>query len=111
MVERAPKTPAPDFLGISEFQGTGGGVARIGERLLFLLCTLAVEFVEGFVRHQHLAPNFEFRRIVALESCGEVGNHTGVAGDIVSLDPVPAGEGLHKDSVPVAQANCSAVEL
>ena len=111
VIEGADQAAVRHFFGVGELERAGGGVARVGERRLFLRLALAVEGVEGGVGHQDLAADLEFLRIIALQLLRNAGDAADIVRDVVSLHAVAAGEGLDQLSVAVGQADGGAVEL
>jgi hypothetical protein len=106
--------PRGGDLRIELAHAAGGGVARIGERLLALGDQLLVELVEGVGEHDDLAANREERRHRAL-AVAQPQRHAGdgahVGGDAFALAPVAARRGLQQGAVPIDQLDGEAVEL
>ena len=111
VVEGAHEAAAGHFLAVQQLQRTRRGVAGVGERRLAGIVALAVQGVEGGVGHQHLAPDLEVGREIALERVGDIGDASGVFGDVVALYAVAAGEGTVELAVTVGEADGGAVEL
>ena len=111
VVEGAHEAAAGHFLAVEQLQRTRRGVAGVGERRLAGIVALAVKGVEGGVGHQHLATDLEVGREIALERVGDIGDASGVFGDVVALYAVAAGEGTVELAVAVGEADGGAVEL
>ena len=70
-----------------------------------------VEAVESFVRHQYLAPDLKFGRIIAVKLLRDVGDTADIVRDVIADHAVSARQCAEKLSVPIRQANGCPVEL
>ena len=112
VVEGAKEAPPAHLFRVLQFERPAGRITRIGKQRLLAYLTLMVKLVEGLVWHQDLSPYLEFLRIAAaLELVGDIGNATGIGGDIVPNDAIPACEGACQLAVLVGEANGRSVEL
>ena len=79
-----------DF-GIQLAQAAGGGIARIGKRLLAVVSLTLVECGKIGFQHQYFAADFdEFGDSIAVQSQRNIGDGFGVLGDIFAGCPVAA---------------------
>ena len=112
VVEGADKAPSAHLAGVLQFEGTAGGVARIGEKRLFHGLPLGIEAVEGRVWHKHLSADFKLIWPAAsLERMGNGGYLEGIDGNVVSLFPVSAGKGAEQFAVPVGKTDGRSVKF
>ncbi len=89
--------------GVLQFETAAGGVARVGERLVAVSLTLAVEGLELAEWVYHFAPHFEVIGVRASEFEWYGGDGTGIGGDVVAYAAVAARHGLHKLAVLVGE--------
>ena len=100
-----------NLLRVEKLERAGCGVARIREGGVAQLFALAVELLEGGIRHQNLAADFELRREIAFEAVRDIADFEGVGSDVVALETVSAGERPDKAAIFVTQAYGGAVKL
>ena len=73
-------------------EGAGGGIARIGEEGLFVICPLFIELLEYLPGHQDLSPNLEVVGPVTRHQLqGDALDGLDIGGDIIALGAVAAG--------------------
>lgn len=93
-------------------QATGGGVARVGERLATGFGLGGIEPVETGLAHVHLAAHLQHRRpALTLQLERNVAHGAHVGADVFAGGAIAAGSALHQLAIAVQQAHGQAVEL
>ena len=98
--------------GIELAQAAGGGVARIGERLLPRRELALVQRGKIGFQHQHFAAHFHhFRQRVAVQFQRDVAHGFDVFGNVFARGAVAARGRLHQNPVLIQQADGQPVKL
>ncbi len=91
--------------------GSGGGVARVGEETVSRLALAPVELLERLVRHVDLSAHLEQRRGISQEAEGNGIDRPEVGGHVLSDRPVAPRRPPDEDSVLVGERHREAVDL
>ena len=92
-----------DF-GVLLAQGTGGGISGIGKGFFAVFFQCFVQTAEGFLGHEHLAPDDQTLRRV-LKSHGDGANGPQILGHILTHDSVASGRPPDKLAVYILQGH------
>ena len=112
IVEICVESAARHLGRIEKLEGTGGGVARIGEERFPGSLALGIEAVEGFPWQHYLAADLEEVGVaLALEFQWNRADGANVVGHVIAFLAVAAGHGAHQFAMLVDERYAGTVEF
>ncbi len=115
LIGEGAQAAAGDDAGVQQLERTGGGVARVGERLFAGLLALAVEGGEGIEGHVYLAAHLDHAagevEALAAQTQRYLVDGLGVLRHVVADGAVAARDGPFQHAVAVDQVHGDAVDL
>ena len=105
------ESPCCDLPAVQQLHGAAGGIAGIGEAGLAPGIALAVELLPALAGQKDLAPHRELSRCLRRQAQRDVSDGAGVLRHQLAGLAIAPGEGLHQQSVLVAQGQGEAVHL
>ena len=112
IIEASIEMTTRHFTRILRLQCSGCGIARVGEKRLFIIRTLGIQFFKHLPRHKDFSANLKLLRPVArqeLQRDAADGFH--ICGDIIPLCSVAASYGTNHSSVAIGDGDRGSVKF